>query len=37
VSIKELSNPFGGGYSDTMEYQFHQILGNSWEKNYIKR
>jgi len=37
VSIKELSNPFGGGYSaDTMGYQ-SQILGNSWEKNCMKR
>jgi len=35
VSIKELSDPFGGGYSaDTMGYQF-QILSNSWKKNCI--
>jgi len=33
----ELNNLFGGSYSaDTMGYQF-QILGNSWEKNCIKR
>jgi len=37
VSIKELSNPFGGDYSiDTMGYQ-SQIFDNSWEKNCIKR
>jgi len=37
VNIKELSNPFGDDYSaDTMEYQ-SQILGNSWEKNCIKK
>jgi len=37
MSIKELSNLFGDGYSaDMMEYQ-PQILGNSWEKNCIKR
>jgi len=36
-NIEELSNPFGGGYSaDAMRYQ-SQILGNSWEKNCIKR
>jgi len=35
VSIKELSNPPGDGYSaDTMGYQ-SQILGKSWEKNCI--
>jgi len=34
---KELSNSFGGDYSaDTIGYQ-SQILGNSFEKNCVKR
>jgi len=35
MNIKELSNPFGDGYSADMKGYQSQILGNSWEKNWI--
>jgi len=35
VSIKELSNPFGGDYSADMMKYHSQVPSNSWEKNCI--